>query len=90
MACKLNACVYAPLIIRGWYLSRPYDVKCIESDSHLSIYTMFVLRIINAMMNLKQFGPLVLICLETNWPGSWFAMAVLGCRSHVLIANNNN
>ena len=90
MACKLNTCVYAPLIIRGWHLSRPYDVKCIESDSRLSIYTMFVLCIINVMMNLKQFGPLVLICLVTNWPSSWFAMAVLGCRSLVLIANNNN
>ena len=31
---------------------RPYDVKYIESDSHLSVYTMFVLGIINAMMNL--------------------------------------
>ena len=38
---------------------RPYDVKYIESDSHLSVYTMFVLGIINAMMNLKQFDPLV-------------------------------
>ena len=43
---------------------RPYDVKCIELDCHSSIYTMFVLGIINAMMNLKQFGPLVLICVE--------------------------
>ena len=39
------------------------DVTCIESD-------MFLLGIINAMMNLKQFGLLVLICVETNWPGS--------------------
>ena len=77
VACKLNICVYAPLI-RGWYLSRlcssnaglNYDVKCIESDSHSSIYTMFVLDTINAMMNLKQIGPLVLICVETNWAGS--------------------
>ena len=40
---------------------------------------MFVLGIINAMTNLKQFGPLVLICVETNWPaaGSWFAMAII-------------
>ena len=53
--------------------------------SHSSIYTMFVLGIINAMMNLKQFGPLVLNCVETNWPGSWFAMVVLGCRSLVLV-----
>ena len=48
---------------------------------------MFVLVIINVMMNLKQFVPLVLICVETNWPGSWFAMAILGCRSLVLINN---
>ena len=48
---------------------------------------MFVLVIINAMMNLKQFGPLVLICVETNWTGSRFTMAVLGCRSLVLVMN---
>ena len=40
---------------------KPYDVQYIESDSHSSICTMFVLEIINAMMKLKQFGPLVLI-----------------------------
>ena len=27
---------------------------------------------------LKQCVPLLLICVETKWPGSWFAMAVLG------------
>ena len=32
-----------------------YDVKCIELDSHLSIYTIFVLVTINAVVNLKQF-----------------------------------
>ena len=47
-----------------------YGVRCIESDSHLTIYTMFVLGIINAMMNVKQFGLLVLICVETQWPGT--------------------
>ena len=57
--------------------------KGIESDSHPSIYTMFMLVIINTMIDLKQFGPLVLICVENNWPGSWFAMAILGCRSLV-------
>ena len=46
---------------------------------------MFVLGIIKAMMNLKQFDPLVLICVETKLPGSRFAMAVLGCRSLVII-----
>ena len=49
---------------------RPFDLKGIESDCHSSIHKMFVLVIINAMMNLKQFGPLVLICVETIWPGS--------------------
>ena len=78
--------------ISVWYLSRfllqqcrPYDLKGIESGSHSSIHTMFVLVIINAMMNLKQFGLVVLICLETNWPGSSFARAVLGCRSLLLV-----
>ena len=64
---------------------RTYDVKYIESDSHPSIYTMFVLGNINAMIYLKQISPLVLICVETNWVGSLFAMSVLGCRD-----NNNN
>ena len=40
------------------------------AELHSSIYTMFVLGIISAMMSLKQFGPLVLISIETNWPGS--------------------
>ena len=26
----------------------------------------------------------ILICIETKWPGSWFIMAILGCRSLVL------
>ena len=48
-------------------LSRPCDITCIESDSYSFIYTMFLLGIINdAMMNLKQFGPLVLIFVETS------------------------
>ena len=64
---------------------RPYDLKGIESDSHSSIHTMLVLVIINVMMNLKPFGPLVLIYVETNWPGSCFTMAILKCRSLVLI-----
>ena len=41
-----------------------------ESDSHSSIYTMFVLGTINTMMNAKQFGPLILISVETQWPGT--------------------
>ena len=54
--------------------------------SQSSIYTEFVLGIINATMNLKQYGPLTLICVETNQPDSWFKMAVLGCRSLVLVS----
>ena len=49
---------------------RPYYVKCIESDSHSSIHTMFMLGVINAMINLKQYGPVVIICVKTNWAGS--------------------
>ena len=78
MACmQLNICFYVPLLILVSGISvdsapvcRPYDLKGIESGSHSSIHTMFVLVIINAMMNLKQFGLVVLICVETNWPGS--------------------
>ena len=44
--------------------------KGMELDHHPPIRAMFVLVIINAMMNLKQFGPLVLVCVETNWAGS--------------------
>ena len=71
VACNLISSSY----IRGWYLSGFCSriagiVVCIESDSYSSIYAMFLLGIINAMMNLKQFGPLALICVETNWPGS--------------------
>ena len=56
------------------------------AELHSSLYTMFVLGIINAMMNLKQFDLLGIISIETNWPGSWFAMAVLECRSLVLVS----
>ena len=91
VACKLNIRVYAPLILRAGISVdsapplQPCDVKCIKSDSHSSIYAMFLLGIINAMMNLNQFGHLVLICVETNWPGNLFAMAVLGCGSLLLV-----
>ena len=34
---------------------------------------------------LKAIYPLVLICVQTNCPGSWFATAVLGCRSLLLV-----
>ena len=34
--------------------------------------------------------PLVLICVETNWLGSWFQMPELGCRSLVLVINWNH
>ena len=48
----------------------PYNVRCIESDSHLAIYTIYVLDTINTMMNLKQYALIVLLCVETKWPGS--------------------
>ena len=28
---------------------------------------------------------IILICVETNWPGSWFEMVVLDCRSFMLV-----
>ena len=65
-----------------------YDVKCIESDSHSAIYTVFVLGTINTMVNLKQFNHIVLIYVETTWPYCGFAVAVLGCR--ITCASNNN
>ena len=36
---------------------RPYDVKYIESNSHSSVYTMFVLGIIYAMVEFKTVWP---------------------------------
>ena len=51
------------------------------SDSQLAIYTIFVLgTIINAMVNLKQSSTIVLICVETNWLCSEFAMVLLDYR----------
>ena len=69
VACKLNICVYAPLILEAGISvdSAPAlqacDASCIESDTYSFIYTMVLLGIIYAMMNLKQFGPLVVICV---------------------------
>ena len=63
--------------------------KGIKLDSHSPIHTKLVLVIINAMINQKQFGPLVLICVQTNyWPGSWFATVILGCSALLLITNS--
>ena len=39
-----------------------------------------MLGTINSMMNLKQFGPIVLICVETKWPGvdlQWLYLVVV-------------
>ena len=33
---------------------------------------------------LKQFSPIILICVETKWPGSWFAVVVLGFVCYLL------
>ena len=57
-----------------------------QTQSHL--YNLCV-GTITTMMNLKQFSCIFIICFETKWPGSWFAMAVLGCRSLMLASNNN-
>ena len=61
-----------------------YDVKCIESDSHSAIYTILMMDTISAVVNLKQFSPMYSsIYVDTIWPGSWFAMVILGCSSLV-------
>ena len=76
---------YAPAMQALWS-------KGILSDSHPSIHTMFVPVIINAITNLKQFGPRVVMCVESNWPGSWFAMAILDCSnsiSKIIMPKNN-
>ena len=41
-------------------------LQCIESDSHSSVNKMFVLGIINSMMNIKRLGLTVVICIEIN------------------------
>ena len=46
-----------------------------------------MLGTINAVVNLKQFSPIILIFVEINWPRSGFAIAVFGCR--VTCASNN-
>ena len=56
-------CVYAPLIVDSALALQALWLTRIEWDSYSFVYTMFVLGIINAMMNLKQFGPLVVICV---------------------------
>ena len=53
--------------------------------SHSTIYAIFVPDTINTIMNIKWFSCIVLIWVETQWSGSWFAMAVLGCRSLLLV-----
>ena len=59
-----------------------------QIQSHL--YNLCV-GTINAMMNLEQLiRPYILICVEAKWPGSRIAMAVLGCRSFVLVIIINN
>ena len=47
---------------------------------------LFVQSIFWALLMLWWiYMPLVLICVENNWAGSWFTMAVLGCRLLVLV-----
>ena len=57
-----------------------------QTQSHL--YNLCV-GTITTMMNLKLFSHIFIIFCETRWPGSWFAMAVLGCRSLMLASNDN-
>ena len=82
VAYKLNICVYAPLILGPDISvdSAPalQALKCnMYRIRQLLFY--FLLGIINAMMNLKQFGPTVFIRVETILPGSdsqWLYLVV--------------
>ena len=38
---------------------RPLVVKCIESDRHSAICTIYILSIVNTMVKLKQFYPYI-------------------------------
>ena len=49
--------------------------------NYLYVAIINKLSIVNAMINLYTFG------VETNWLGSWFAMAALGCRSLLQVNN---
>ena len=33
----------------------------------------------------NKFAPMVLVCVETKWLGNRFEMAILGCKSLVLV-----
>ena len=96
MACKLNICVYAPFTLEADIsvdsASGLQALRCTMYRIRQSLFYLYDVSagIINVMMNLNQFGHLVLICVETSRPGSWFAMAVLGCRSLVLVIIINN
>ena len=90
LACGIQA-EYAPLMIRGCisvgfapakYMYRPYDVhKMYRIKQSLSyLYNLVHAGHYQCYCEFKQFNPIVLICVETNWPCSGFAMVVLGCR----------
>ena len=74
VACKLNICVYAPLMLwAGISVDSALALQALQCNMYrirqLLFYFLDLLGMINAM-NLKQFGPIVLIHVETNWPGS--------------------
>ena len=71
----------ADRILVGSAPCRPCDVTWMYRTIHAVI--------VNAMMNLTEFYPAAYasICVKTNWSSSSFAMAVLGCRSLVLVNN---
>ena len=83
--CAKSICIYAFMhswsgadrISVGSALCRPCDITWMYRTRHVVT--------VNAMMNLTEFYPAAYasICVETNWSGSWFVMAVLGCRSLV-------
>ena len=57
-----------------WRLKVVGERWLFSTQSHL--YNLCVGTINNAMMNLKQFSPIFLICVETKWPITCFATAV--------------
>ena len=53
----------------------------------LSYLHNFVLDTINSMMNLKQFCPIILICVEIKWPSvnsQWLYLVVVIINNQVL------
>ena len=93
VVCSLNICVYAPLILgTGISVDSAPALQAFWCETYriMIIQSLFYLYKVSAghyqcYDKFKTIGPLVLICVEINWPGNWFAMAVLDCRSLVLV-----